>query len=238
MKIAVFATGWNGEYLRDMYHGLENSQKEFHDSIHLYASFGRLGSGDSFNKSEFDFFELADMSEYDGFLYPSTTIKEGDVKQRLLERIIESGKPCVSLEEEIPGLSFVGINQSKAMRQIVRHLAGVHGIRTFGFINGMKDTYEAQMRQQGVESKIRELGLCLMPEWVDYGNYEYRSGETYARKMIAAYEAGEELPQAVISANDLMAAAFLQTIKERRSRERYQSQGLTGILMGNVSARR
>ena len=27
MKIAVFATGWNGEYLRDMYHGLENSQK-------------------------------------------------------------------------------------------------------------------------------------------------------------------------------------------------------------------
>ena len=61
MKIAVFATGWNGEYLRDMYHGLENSQKEFHDSIHLYASFGRLGSGDSFNKSEFDFFELADI---------------------------------------------------------------------------------------------------------------------------------------------------------------------------------
>ena len=50
MKIAVFATGWNGEYLRDMYHGLENSQKEFHDSIHLYASFGKLGSGDSFNK--------------------------------------------------------------------------------------------------------------------------------------------------------------------------------------------
>lgn len=97
MKIAVFATGWNGEYLRDMYHGLENSQKEFHDSIHLYASFGRLGSGDSFNKSEFDFFELADMSEYDGFLYPSTTIKEGDVKQRLLERIIESKKAlCIS----------------------------------------------------------------------------------------------------------------------------------------------
>lgn len=116
MKIAVFATGWNGEYLRDMYHGLENSQKEFHDSIHLYASFGRLGSGDSFNKSEFDFFELADMEAYDGFLYPSTTVKEGDVKQRLLERIIESKKPCVSLEEEIPGLSFVGINQSKAMR--------------------------------------------------------------------------------------------------------------------------
>lgn len=112
MKIAVFATGWNGEYLRDMYHGLENSQKEFHDSIHLYASFGRLGSGDSFNKSEFDFFELADMEAYDGFLYPSTTIKEGDVKQRLLERIIESKKPCVSLEEE-DSRAFFCRNQSE-----------------------------------------------------------------------------------------------------------------------------
>lgn len=77
MKIAVFATGWNGEYLRDMYHGLENSQKEFHDSIHLYASFGRLGSGDSFNKSEFDFFELADMSEYDGFCIRVPRSKKG-----------------------------------------------------------------------------------------------------------------------------------------------------------------
>ena len=64
----------------------------------------------------------------------------------------------------------------------MRHLAGVHGIRTFGFINGMKDTYEAQMRQQGVESKIRELGLCLMPEWVDYGNYEYAPGKHMPEK--------------------------------------------------------
>ncbi|MFQ7336348.1 MAG: hypothetical protein ACLROW_06460 [Roseburia faecis] len=46
----------------------------------------------------------------------------------------------------------------------------------------MKDTYEAQMRQQGIESKIRELGLCLMPEWVDYGNYEYRSGKHMPEK--------------------------------------------------------
>ena len=114
MKIAVFATGWNGEYLRDMYHGLENSQKEFHDSIHLYASFGRLGSGDSFNKSEFDFFELADMSEYDGFLYPSTTVKEGDVKQRLLERIIESKKPCISLICKVFSFIFPLLLRQKA----------------------------------------------------------------------------------------------------------------------------
>lgn len=80
---------------------------------------------------------VPDMEAYDGFLYPSTTIKEGDVKQRLLERIIESKKPCVSLEEEIPGLSFVGINQSKAMRQIVRHLAGVHGIHPAKHCRGM-----------------------------------------------------------------------------------------------------
>ena len=44
--------------------------------------------------------------------------------------------------------------------------------------------------------------------------------------MIAAYEAGEELPQAVISANDLMAAAFLQTIKGTAlDEERYQPHG-------------
>lgn len=213
MKIAVFATGWNGEYLRDMYRGLEQSQKEFHDYIHMFASFGKLGSGDSFNKSEFDFFELADLADYDGILYPSTTIKEGDVKQRLIESILASGKPCVSLEEEIPGLSFVGINQSRAMRQIVRHLAGVHGIQTFGFINGMENTNEANQRMDGVRTQIDKLGLTLMPEWVAHANYEYKAGQDYARSMLVAYEAEKPIPQAVISANDLMAAAFLETLR-------------------------
>ncbi len=36
--------------------------------------------------------------------------------------------------------------------------------------------------------------------------------------MIAAYEAGEELPQAVISANDLMAAAFFADHKRNGAR--------------------
>ena len=43
-------------------------------------------------------------------------------------------------------------------------------------------------------------------------------GKHMPEKMIAAYEAGEELPQAVISANDLMAAAFLQTMKRNCAR--------------------
>ena len=111
MKIAVFATGWNGEYLRDMYHGLENSQKEFHDSIHLYASFGRLGSGDSFNKSEFDFFELADMSEYDGFLYPKVKSPVYLWKRRfpgfLLSESIRA-KPCGRSCGILPGFMESG----------------------------------------------------------------------------------------------------------------------------------
>lgn len=214
MKIAVFATGWNGEYLRHMHKGLEQAQREFDDEIHLYASFGRLGSGDSFNKSEFDFFELAELGNYDGFLYPSTTIKEEDVKQRLIRRIVASGKPCVSLEEEIDGMSFVGINQWDAMRQMVAHLAKVHDIHTFGFINGIRDTYEANMRLGGVKSMIDELQLTLLADWVAHENYEYKAGYAYGKRLVCAYELGDTIPDAVISANDMMAAACLDALKD------------------------
>lgn len=234
MKIAVFVTGWNGEYLHHLHRGLQLAQKEFDDEIHLYASFGRLGSGDSFNKSEFDFFELAELGNYDGFLCPSTTIKEEEVKQQLIRRIVESGKPCVSLEEEIDGMSFVGINQCEAMRQIVSHLANVHGIHTFGFMNGITNTYEANSRMAGVKSMIEELHLTLLEDWIIHDNYEYKAGYDYGKRLVSAFESGDTIPEAVVSANDMMAAACLDALKGTTLEGRIPVTGFDRYFVGET----
>ena len=88
MKIAVFVTGWNKEYLRYLYGGLVNAQNKFGDEIDIYTCYAKLGSGNSVDKSEFSFFKLANLKEYDGIIFPSTTVKEGDIKNKMIEWII------------------------------------------------------------------------------------------------------------------------------------------------------
>ena len=111
MKIAVFVTGWNKEYLRYLYGGLVNAQNKFGDEIDIYTCYAKLGSGNSVDKSEFSFFKLANLKEYDGIIFPSTTVKEGDIKNKMIEWILDSGRPCVTLEELIPYMSSAAMNQ-------------------------------------------------------------------------------------------------------------------------------
>lgn len=213
MKIAVFVTGWNSKYLDDMYKGMEASLKEFQDTIHVYTCYAKLGSGNSTNKAEFDFYKLADLSEYDGVILPSTTIKEGDVKQKVIDWIQESGKPCVTLEERIPGFSSIEINQWDAMRELVDHLAQKHGIKSFGYLGSGADIFEARMRKKAVLSRVEELGLWMEPEWIGEGNYTYEDGMAYGKLLVEAAQEGRKLPEAVVSANDLMAAGIIDMLK-------------------------
>ena len=92
MKIAVFVTGWNKEYLRYLYGGLVNAQNKFGDEIDIYTCYAKLGSGNSVDKSEFSFFKLANLKEYDGIIFPSTTVKEGDIKNKMIEWIIPNAQ--------------------------------------------------------------------------------------------------------------------------------------------------
>lgn len=206
-------TGWDKDYLRYVYEGFQTSQKEFQDEIHIYTSFAKLGSGESFDKSEFEFYQLADLSAYDGILFPSTTVKEGDVKQRMIDWFIASGKPCVSIDEEISGLSFLGIDQRQAMRDMIDHLAKEHGVRSLGLLSGQEGSDETQKRTDGVTSRVEELGLSLEPEWIQAGDYVYDKGLEYGKRLIEAVEKGRKIPEAIVSENDLMAAGVLDAIK-------------------------
>ena len=212
MKIAVFVTGWEKEYLQYIYNGFQLSQQEFQDEICIYTCFAQLSS-DSRNKAEYDFFQLADLAEYDGILFAGATIREGAVRQKLIDWIVASGKPCVALEEEVSGMSSVAMDQEAAMKELVDHLVNVHGIGTFGFLCGVENSSEAYVRQNAVLQRVRELGLEMMPDWVLPGTYNIESGLEYGRKLLEAYGRGEEIPEGVLCANDVMAAGIVDALE-------------------------
>lgn len=214
MKIAVFVTGWNKEYLRYLYGGLVNAQNKFGDEIDIYTCYAKLGSGNSVDKSEFSFFKLANLKEYDGIIFPSTTVKEGDIKNKMIEWILDSGRPCVTLEELIPYMSSAAMNQWNGMQDMVDHLFSVHGIRTFGFLGGYTDTCEADLRKNATVDYIEKHGLVMMPQWIRDGIYEYSDGMEYATDLLLAYEQQKEIPQAVVCANDVMAAGIIDGLSD------------------------
>ena len=149
-----------------------------------------------------------------GHIFPSTTVKEGDIKNKMIEWILDSGRPCVTLEELIPYMSSAAMNQWNGMQDMVDHLFSVHGIRTFGFLGGYTDTCEADLRKNATVDYIEKHGLVMRPQWIRDGIYEYSDGMEYATDLLLAYEQQKEIPQAVVCANDVMAAGIIDGLSD------------------------
>lgn len=234
MKIAVFVTGWNKEYLRYLYGGLVNAQNKFGDEIDIYTCFAKLGSGNSVDKSEFSFFKLANLKEYDGIIFPSTTVKEGNIKNKMIDWILASGRPCVTLEEMTPYMSSAGTSQWNGMQDMVEHLYRVHGIHTFGFLGGYTDTGEADLRKSATMDYIEKHGLNMLSQWVRDGIYECSDGMEYARDLLLAYEQQKEIPQAVVCANDVMAAGIIDGLTDTPLQEKIAVTGFDHYYDGEL----
>ncbi len=78
----------------------------------------------------------------------------------MIEWILDSGRPCVTLEELIPYMSSAAMNQWNGMQDMVDHLFSVHGIRTFGFLGGYTDTCEADLRKKCDRGLYRKTWTC------------------------------------------------------------------------------
>ena len=54
----------------------------------------------------------------------------------------------------------------------------------------------------------------MMPQWIRDGIYEYSDGMEYATDLLLAYEQQKEIPQAVVCANDVMAAGIIDGLSD------------------------
>jgi diguanylate cyclase (GGDEF)-like protein len=166
------------------------------------------------------------LSDYDGILYVSTTVKEGSIKDQVREWILASGKPCVTLEEELPGISSVGFDQRAAMWKLVDHLVQEHDCQRFGFLCGPEASSEANDRKNAVIECVEASGRSIDRAWILPGRYQFDDGVAYGERLLEKYQQNEDLPDAVLCANDLMAIGLVETI---RNTPLYGSIAVTGF---------
>lgn len=130
-KIAVFMNRRSKEYLSYLCRGFEDYMNDHSVAIHMYLCFGKLGVKEAMSESEreiqYGFYQFPDLRRYDGVILPMVTMQDRHIADFLLEKVRAAGVPCVMIEQECEGMSWVGINQGKAIREITAHMIEQHG---------------------------------------------------------------------------------------------------------------
>lgn len=208
-KIAVIIEEINQSYQSAILNGIIASAREFSLNISAFVSFSGALNNPRHDTGEFNIFSLPDFSDFDGAILLTNTLAYQPVINDILDRIKASGIPTVSIDNDIPEFYHIGIDNKTAMRKITEHMINVHGFTRFGYISGPADNPESADRMNAFLEVLSENNIPFDKENIFYGDFRAPSG-----KAAVEYFLGRslELPEAIICANDVMAASAINRL--------------------------
>ena len=142
-------------------------------------------------------------------------LHENIYDMRLLEKMIQQSR-----DNGIPVFYLGGIhnrcvsivdNYTEAYKSVIRHVITAHGVQTPFFIGGIPGEDNAEKRLQCYREVLEECGVPCREDDIAFGNYLETVALEITRKLLAERK---QMPDAFICANDSMAIAVCNELKQ------------------------
>lgn len=150
-----------------------------------------------------------------------------------LESLVQNRIPVVTTDHYRtgPGISDIVIDFAGGMAQIVGHLKSL-GHSRIGFIGGTEGLVTSRVRRESFLDAIVKQGLSSREGWIVEGNYKIDGGSAAMDRILAQ----DEIPTAVVTANDLTAIGALRTVHQRGLRipDDISITGIDDIAMADI----
>lgn len=199
--------------------GLYQALQRMEEPVDLYIvrSDGYSGFAPEHNCGEYNIFRLPDYSDFDGIFLDVNSIFNTDEDAArgalyAVQAAAASGKPVISMANDLPGFYYVGIDNYAAMQSVIRYLHREMGLTDFWFVMGPPDNYENYDRAQGLLDYCKENGLACGDDRFFSESFIIECGIHAFRALRARHDG--TLPQAVICANDHIALGICHAAEE------------------------
>lgn len=211
-KIALLAAAWDGDVLDATINGIKERLAVIGWDLHVFMCFPAVGMDNPESFGNFNIFSLPNYKDYEGFLLSINGVEGYEMMKRYHPRVFTCGKPIVSLEKEIQGITTVVPDGYKAVYRLVEHLIVEHGCRIFNYVGGPANHADNIIRKKAYMDALAVHGIPVEERRIREYNFVVQDG----RQAFQDFEAlGLEYPDAVICANDSMALGYCQAAEER-----------------------
>lgn len=211
-NIAVLVAGLTISTITEVTEGIKDCVTANNCNAFFFTCERRYEKSIPHDVGEYNIFNLPDFSKFDGVILINSTIGSGEMLEQLARKIVQSNVPAVSLEHYRKDMFNVMIDNKTAMRELVQHFVIDHGFKRIDFVAGPQDNDEARERLDAYKEVLSEHGIPVEEKRIFQGDYLKESGKQAAEYFI---EMEPELPDAIISANDVMALGVYTYLEKR-----------------------
>ena len=138
------------------------------------------------------------------------TIKSDRMYDCIRKTVKSMHVPSFALECQIEGSIHISMSFGDGFKNIVRHVIEHHGCRKINMIAGIKNNDFSEDRIRVYKEVLEEKGIPFEEKRLAYGDFWERPARRATELFLE-----EDIPEAIVCANDVMAMAACKVIEEK-----------------------
>ncbi|MBR0484396.1 MAG: GGDEF domain-containing protein [Oscillospiraceae bacterium] len=210
VHIAVVVSTINEEYQNGILCGIRQFSSANGITLSHFVAYGNTGEDAGHDAGEYNIFSLADFQQFDGIILLINTIQNLRYREAVLNRVRALDVPAVCIDRDVPELYAICIDNEKAMCDIMEHFILHHGFTKINFVSGPADNIDSSQRLKAYRETLEKYGISVEEKRIWHGNFVFRDGADAVQKFLQ-----DELPQAIVCANDNMAIGVMNALSVR-----------------------
>ncbi len=210
--IAMIVACFSMELQQEMIQRMTAKAKENNCRVIFFST---LSDGNTDNKSEYieeNIFDLVAVERFDAIVLMAESFKNTEDQITFVKRAKKAGTPVFTVDHPLEGCINISFDYQNAFCGIVRHMVEHHGYRRIKFMSGIPNNTFSEERLNAYKHVLLENGMTFDPKDVYYGYFWENPTKDAMKQML---EECQELPEAIICANDMMAIAVCSFLKEK-----------------------
>lgn len=212
INIAVIVAGIDEEYQNNILLGIQDFAAGHNINISYFIAFGGILKNKRHDAGEFNIYNLTNFDKFDGVILLTNTISSPKITDELTERINKAGIPAACVDNNLSDFYYIGIDNFKAMEEMVEHVVGYHGVKTINYISGPEDNPESILRLKAYKSVLEKHNIPIDENRIYHGFFRGQDARAAINEFL---HSDMEFPEAIICANDAMAlSAVIELEKE------------------------
>ena len=211
--IGVFISKMFRSFDEAFFAAIDREARRLNVDVVVFLSAGYYLSTTDYDLQEKNILRLAPLEKLDGILVVPSTYEKGEFRNlvyEMLDRRINC--PVAVVREEAERFNSVFMDNLAALRMMTRHLIEDHHLTKIRMQIGDFENPEVAVRLAGFKEEMAAHGLTVSEKDVCSGNLWTSCGE---KAYNAFFSDPEDLPEAVICANDYMAMGLIRVLREK-----------------------
>lgn len=213
--IGVFVNYFDTSFQHKVSASLAEYAKERGYNLLFFNTFSNHNSNSEYDVLEQELFTVAPIEQLDAVvLLPDTFHIKEHYKRLLLvlKSRLRKDIPVVSIRYRQEGCYQVLVDERHSLEGIIRHVIDVHKCKRICYMGGTLGNRDAASRFECFKELMAEYGLPILSNTVFHGDFWKHDGEKAANYF---YSNPENVPDAIICANDYMAIALANVLTAR-----------------------